>query len=119
MSLAKLQERVDEEKAKLKSGDTDEIAIHTDPDLPNSTESLFSVLNSDLEDRKKEYALTYIIYMRFARRAEGVKASRSLFGKARRDKYASWEVYEAGGLCFIGSTLLGIFDPSDSTHGIP
>ncbi|GAW03677.1 cfia complex component [Lentinula edodes] len=98
VSLAKLQERVDEEKAKLKSGDTDEIAIDTDPDLPNSTESSLSVLNSDLEDRKKEYALTYIIYMRFARRAEGVKASRSLFGKARRDKYASWEVYEAGAL---------------------
>ncbi|KAJ3999710.1 hypothetical protein F5050DRAFT_880660 [Lentinula boryana] len=96
--LEQLQERIEQEKEKGKH-QADEIdEISTDPDLLNSSESLLSVLNSDFEDRKKEYALTYIMYMRFARRAEGVKASRTLFGKARRDKYASWEVYEAGAL---------------------
>lgn len=37
------------------------------------------------------------MYMRFARRAEGLKPARSVFGKARKDKWISWEVYEAAG----------------------
>ena len=38
--------------------------------------------------------------MRFGRRSEGVKSLRSIFGKARRDRWIPWEVYEASGLCF-------------------
>ncbi|KAJ4465788.1 hypothetical protein C8J55DRAFT_538496 [Lentinula edodes] len=47
---------------------------------------------------RKDYALVYITYMRFVRRTEGVEASRSLFRKARRDMYASWEIYAAGAI---------------------
>lgn len=36
--------------------------------------------------------------MRFCRRAEGLKSSRAVFGKARKDKWTSWEVYEAAAL---------------------
>ncbi|KAJ3761895.1 Suf-domain-containing protein [Lentinula raphanica] len=96
-SLEKLQEQLNQDKDKTKGDDIDD-EIATDIDGLNSSDSLLSAVNNDLEDRKKEYALTYIMYMRFARRSEGVKASRTLFGKARRDKYASWEVYEAGAL---------------------
>lgn len=53
--------------------------------------------SSELSERRTEYGLAYIVYMRFGRRAEGVKSSRSIFGKARKDRWAPWEVYEAAG----------------------
>ncbi|KAF5390357.1 hypothetical protein D9757_002906 [Collybiopsis confluens] len=94
--LEGLVTRVDlsKEKKTPELGDTDDSIVEPDP----PADTALAALGDDFEDRKKEYALTYIMYMRFARRAEGVKASRSLFGKARRDKFASWEVYEAGAL---------------------
>ncbi len=51
----------------------------------------------EISDRKTEYGLAWIVYMRFARRAEHLKSARSVFGKARRDKWTPWEVYEAAG----------------------
>ncbi|KAL1702972.1 hypothetical protein EV121DRAFT_261552 [Schizophyllum commune] len=45
--------------------------------------------------RRKEYGIAYVMYIRFARRAEGEKAGRTLFGKARKDRWTPWEVYEA------------------------
>lgn len=36
--------------------------------------------------------------MRFCRRAEGLKSYRTCFAKARKDKWTTWEVYEAGAL---------------------
>ncbi|KAF9460965.1 hypothetical protein BDZ94DRAFT_1238063 [Collybia nuda] len=54
--------------------------------------------SSELSERRTEYGLAYIVYMRFGRRAEGVKSSRSIFGKARKDRWAPWEVYEAAAL---------------------
>ncbi|KIY44838.1 TPR-like protein [Fistulina hepatica ATCC 64428] len=53
---------------------------------------------SAFAQRQKEYGLAYIMYMRFAQRSEGVKASRAVFGKARRDNWVPWEVYEAAAL---------------------
>lgn len=49
---------------------------------------------TELQERRTEYGL---VYMRFARRAEGLQAMRKVFGKARKDKWAPWEVYEASG----------------------
>ncbi|RDB20367.1 mRNA 3'-end-processing protein RNA14 [Hypsizygus marmoreus] len=54
--------------------------------------------SSELAERRTEYGLAYIVYMRFGRRAEGVKSSRAIFGKARKDRWAPWEVYEAAAL---------------------
>ncbi|KAJ2911679.1 hypothetical protein MD484_g8737, partial [Candolleomyces efflorescens] len=51
----------------------------------------------ELQERRVEYGLVYILYMRFARRAEGLQAMRKAFAKARKDKWVSWEVYEACG----------------------
>lgn len=55
---------------------------------------------TELQERRTEYGLAYIFYMRFARRAEGLQALRKVFGKARKDKWAPWEVYEASGKSF-------------------
>jgi len=50
-----------------------------------------------LVERRSHYGLVWIMYMRFGRRAEGLKASRPLFAKARRDRWTPWQVYEAAG----------------------
>ncbi|KAI0070995.1 Suf-domain-containing protein [Panus rudis PR-1116 ss-1] len=69
-----------------------------------SQNSSFSSTTSDttpskkLHDRKTEYGIAYIVYMRFARRAEGLQSARTVFSKARRDKWTPWEVYEAAAL---------------------
>jgi len=53
---------------------------------------------SELAERKTGYGLVYIMYMRFVRRAEGVKGSRRVFGLARKDSFTPWQVYEAAAL---------------------
>lgn len=42
-------------------------------------------LRKDFVERKREYGVVWIMYMRFARRAEGTKAGRDVFAKARVD----------------------------------
>lgn len=42
--------------------------------------------------------MAWIMYMRFCRRAEGLKSYRAVFAKARKDKWTTWEVYEAAAL---------------------
>lgn len=54
--------------------------------------------SKELAERRSEYGLAYVMYMRFGRRAEGVKSSRAIFGKARKDRWTPWEVYEAAGV---------------------
>ncbi|EPQ59815.1 Suf-domain-containing protein [Gloeophyllum trabeum ATCC 11539] len=71
-----------------------------------SNNSSFSSQNSDeapsktkeLADRRTEYGLVYIMYIRFARRAENEKSARAIFSRARKDRWTPWEVYEAHAL---------------------
>lgn len=56
--------------------------------------------SSELQERRTEFGLAYIMYMRFGRRAEGVKSSRRVFGLARKERWVPWEVYEAAGRHF-------------------
>ncbi|PPQ72015.1 hypothetical protein CVT26_007975 [Gymnopilus dilepis] len=74
---------------------------------PASNASSFNSQSSDsekppqlteLQKRRTEYGLVWIMYMRFGMRAEGVKSSRGIFAKARRDRWAPWETYEANAL---------------------
>ncbi|KAF7331026.1 mRNA 3'-end-processing protein RNA14 [Mycena venus] len=44
------------------------------------------------------YSNAWINYMRFARRAQGHKAGRDAFAKARKDGFTGWEVYEAAAM---------------------
>ncbi len=53
--------------------------------------------NKELESMKGELGTVWIMLMRFARRAEGLKPARSVFARARKDKYCHWGVYEAAG----------------------
>lgn len=72
---------------------------------PSSQNSSFATQASDdkppkskeLVDKRTDYGIVYIMYMRFGRRAEGLKSARNIFGKARRDRWTPWEVYEAAG----------------------
>ncbi|KAI0337339.1 Suf-domain-containing protein [Trametopsis cervina] len=52
----------------------------------------------ELTDRRTEFGVAWIMYMRFARRAENLKSARAVFGKARRDRWSPWEVYESAAL---------------------
>ncbi|THG95903.1 hypothetical protein EW026_g5829 [Hermanssonia centrifuga] len=54
--------------------------------------------NKELVERRTEYGLAWIVYMRFARRAENLKSARAIFGKSRRDRWTPWQVYEAAAL---------------------
>ncbi|KAI0637539.1 Suf-domain-containing protein [Trametes polyzona] len=73
---------------------------------PPSQNSSFASQGSDdkppkskeLIDKRTDYGIVYIMYMRFGRRAEGLKSARNVFGKARRDRWTPWEVYEAAAL---------------------
>ncbi|PBK72172.1 Suf-domain-containing protein [Armillaria solidipes] len=54
--------------------------------------------SSELAEKRAEYGLVYICYMRFMRRTEGVMKSRLVFSTARKDRWCPWEVYEAAAL---------------------
>ncbi|KAI0640581.1 hypothetical protein C8Q79DRAFT_921396 [Trametes meyenii] len=54
--------------------------------------------SKQLTDKRTDYGIVYIMYMRFGRRAENLKSARNVFGKARRDRWTPWEVYEAAAL---------------------
>jgi len=83
-------------------------------------QSTFSSFNSQASDEKppkhaelhrlkREYGLAWIIYMRFGRRSEGMKSLRGIFGRARKDRWVPWEVYEASALmeyhCYNDKTI--------------
>lgn len=66
----------------------------------------------DVEDVKKAIGVVWVMYMRFARRAEvspylgyrgaqtdgqGLKAARAVFGKSRKSGNITWHVFEASG----------------------
>ena len=53
--------------------------------------------NKELADKQTDYGIAWIMYIRFARRAESLESARNVFGKARRDRWTSWDVYEAEG----------------------
>ncbi|WVO21992.1 mRNA 3'-end-processing protein RNA14 [Cryptococcus decagattii] len=52
----------------------------------------------DVEELMIGISVVWIMYMRFARRAEGIKAARGVFGKARKSPHLTWHVFEASAL---------------------
>ncbi|KAH7881852.1 hypothetical protein F5I97DRAFT_1818069 [Phlebopus sp. FC_14] len=71
-----------------------------------SNNSSFATQNADekppkskeLQDRRTEYGLAWVMYIRYARRAHDLKTFRAIFAKARKDRWTPWEVYEAAAL---------------------
>jgi cleavage stimulation factor subunit 3 len=66
----------------------------------NSNNSSFASQGSEeaptklhpLVERQSHYGLVWIVYMRFGRQAEGLKASRPLFATVRRERWTPWQV---------------------------
>ncbi|KAI0745191.1 hypothetical protein C8Q76DRAFT_764545 [Earliella scabrosa] len=54
--------------------------------------------NEELTAKRTDYGNVWIVYIRFARRAQGLQSARTLFGKARRDRLTPWQVHEAEAL---------------------
>ena len=52
-----------------------------------------------LTEKRQEFGVVYIMYMRFAMRHEGLDAFRAVFAKARKEKWTPWIVFEAAGEC--------------------
>lgn len=53
--------------------------------------------SKELADKRTEYGLVWIMYMRAARRVESQQTARALFGRCRKDRWIPWQVYEASG----------------------
>ncbi len=75
--------------------------------------------NKELTDKRTDYGIAWIMYIRFARRAEGLRSARNVFGKARRDRLTPWEVHEAEGASIADNEVrmltLGSYQRSWST----
>jgi len=54
--------------------------------------------NEKVKELKQRLGLAWIVFMRFSRRSEGLKAARSIFIKARKSKYCVHQVYIASAL---------------------
>ncbi|KNC99538.1 uncharacterized protein SPPG_04928 [Spizellomyces punctatus DAOM BR117] len=52
----------------------------------------------ELENTKKALSLVWIVYMRTARRAQNVKASRAVFSRARKSAHCTYHIWVAGAL---------------------
>ncbi|KAL4083506.1 hypothetical protein QTP88_028822 [Uroleucon formosanum] len=62
-------------------------------------EKVHSIYKSYLENEiTTDPTLTYVQYMKFARRAEGIKSARAVFKKARNDSRSKYHVYVAAAL---------------------
>ena len=78
--------------------------------------------NKELTDKRTDYGNVWIVYIRFARRAEGLQSARTLFGRARRDRLTPWEVYQAEGASLSSRRGLARFLDAcgvHSSHGVP
>lgn len=53
--------------------------------------------SKELADKRTEYGLVWIMYMRAARRVESQQSARAVFGRCRKDRWIPWQVYEASG----------------------
>ena len=51
-----------------------------------------------IEEMKEYASLVWIKQMHFARRTEGQKPSRTIFARARKSKYCTWQIFEANAL---------------------
>ena len=54
--------------------------------------------NALVAELKEAVSLTWVEYMRFTRRSEGIKPARLIFAKARKSPHCTWHVYAASAL---------------------
>ncbi|KAI5695245.1 hypothetical protein M8J75_013216 [Diaphorina citri] len=61
-------------------------------------ERVHAIYSGFLDNQEINPTLTYIQYMKFARRAEGIKSARNVFKRAREDEKSSYQVYISAAL---------------------
>ncbi|RDX41229.1 Suf-domain-containing protein [Lentinus brumalis] len=104
--LEALEAKITASKSSTSIGSQQHQTQSTDAPGTQSQVSSFSTQGSDdrppkdkeLSERRTHYGIAWINYIKFARRAEGLKSARAVFGKARRDRWTPWEVHEAEAL---------------------
>jgi cleavage stimulation factor subunit 3 len=55
----------------------------------------------EVQDVKEAMGVVWVMYMRFARRSEGIKSARAVFGRARKSVWVSWHPFEASGMSIM------------------
>lgn len=100
--LEKLEQDIEEEVAStraavLDAGAMDESGTPAVIEAEDRARKVRELRAKDVETAKNELGLVWIMLMRFARRSEGLKPARTVFAKARKDKWCAWIVYEAAG----------------------
>ncbi|ELU44944.1 mRNA 3'-end-processing protein RNA14 [Rhizoctonia solani AG-1 IA] len=86
------------EAAKANAPPVDFMAPPEDQSVPSEADAILARRTPELNELKSELGVVWIMHMRFARRSEGLKPARTIFGKARKDKHIFWNVYEAAGV---------------------
>ena len=61
---------------------------HSPRRRPSTRPCLWNILAGRRRRNLRVQGLPYIVYMRFARRTEGVNTSRAVFGRTRKDRWA-------------------------------
>ncbi|CAE6450936.1 unnamed protein product [Rhizoctonia solani] len=84
--------------AKANAPPIDFMAAPDEQSAPSEADNILTRRIPELNELKSELGVVWIMYMRFARRSEGLKPARTIFGKARKDKHIFWNVYEAAAL---------------------
>ncbi|KAJ1309611.1 hypothetical protein OPQ81_006383 [Rhizoctonia solani] len=84
--------------AKANAPAVDFMAPPEDQSTPSEADNILARRTPELNELKSELGVVWIMHMRFARRSEGLKPARTIFGKARKDKHIFWNVYEAAAL---------------------
>ncbi|CAE6435414.1 unnamed protein product [Rhizoctonia solani] len=84
--------------AKANAPPVDFMAPPEEQSAPSEADNILARRTPELNELKSELGVVWIMYMRFARRSEGLKPARTIFGKARKDKHIFWNVYEAAAL---------------------
>lgn len=52
----------------------------------------------EIDSLSTAMTVVWIMYLRFARRAEGIKSARGIFGKARKSAQLTWHIFEASAM---------------------
>ncbi|KAF8759051.1 Suf protein [Rhizoctonia solani] len=86
------------EAAKANAPPVDFMAPPEDQSVPSEADAILARRTPELNELKSELGVVWIMHMRFARRSEGLKPARTIFGKARKDRHIFWNVYEAAAL---------------------
>jgi cleavage stimulation factor subunit 3 len=72
--------------------------------LKKSNEAMMN-RHEDMYCQKQSYGVVYIAYLKFTLRSEGLNAFRSIFERAKKDKWIPWEVFEVAGICLLALSL--------------